>query len=67
MQVSRALLYNSSFLIILSCEYWSFFNLILSEATWENGKLIEELCQEQIRAYKEREESRCDFFSRFHM
>ena len=29
-----------------------------SEATWENGKLIEERCQEQIRAYKEREESR---------
>ena len=51
----------------LKCEYWSSLNLILLEATWENGKLIEELCQEQIRAYKEREESRCDFFSRFHM
>ena len=41
------------------------FNLRSLEATWENGKLIEERCQEQIRAYKEREESRCDssFFS----
>ena len=28
------------------------------EATWENGRLIEDRGQEQIRAYKEREESR---------
>ena len=29
-----------------------------TEATWENGRLIEDRGQEQIRAYKEREESR---------
>jgi len=38
--------------------YVKWKNLPYAEATWENGKLIEERCQEQIRAYKEREESR---------
>ena len=42
----------------LLSKHVSSFNPISSEATWENGKLIEERCQEQIRAYKEREESR---------
>merc|ERR1719195_1122364 len=38
--------------------YVKWKNLPYAEATWENGKLIEERGQEQIRAYKEREESR---------
>jgi len=38
--------------------YVKWKNLPYAEATWENGRLIEDRGQEQIRAYKEREESR---------
>ena len=38
--------------------YVKWCNLPYAEATWENGRLIEERSREQIRLYKEREQNR---------
>ena len=38
--------------------YVKWKNLPYADATWENGKLLEDKCQEAIRKFKEREESK---------